>query len=132
VRVTSMRIVRVALVASLAATVLAFASSAQAIPAPPSGLREALVADGYRYLGAGAKCIRARVRVYCSGHARLRRIRVALLTGRRDAERAWFLVMLGTRAERRAFERSLDPSGRLRLVRADVWRTYLILTVTRR
>ena len=32
-------------------------------------------------------------------------------------------------AQRRSLESKLDPSGRLRILRTEVWRTYLIVTV---
>jgi hypothetical protein len=32
-------------------------------------------------------------------------------------------------ARRFSLERKLDPSGRLRILRADAWRNYLIVTV---
>jgi hypothetical protein len=107
---------------------LAVASVGHAASAPPSGLRAVLVADGYSYLGSGADCAPLRERVYCSGHARFKRARIALLMKYGKPE----LAATGLNvypAQRLSLERKLDPSGSLRILRTDVWRNYLIVTL---
>ena len=121
---------RKALLTALLGALLAatFASVAHAAPPPPSGLRAVLVADGYRYLGSGTDCAPTRDRLYCSGHAGLKRARIALLMKSGEPELAVSGMSIYP-ARRFSLERKLDPSGRLRILRADAWRNYLIVTV---
>ena len=117
-----------ALLGALVAATFGFASVAQAAPPPPSGLRAVLVAYGYRYLGSGTDCAPARDRLYCSGHAGFKRARIAQLMKSGEPQ----LTVSGMNlypARRISLERKLDPSGRLRILRADAWRSYLIVTV---
>ena len=117
-----------ALLGALVAATFGFASVAHAAPPPPNALRAVLAADGYRYLGSDAACAPTRDRLYCSGHAGLNRARIARLMKAGEPQ----LTVSGLRiypARRFSLERKLDPSGRLRILRADAWRNYLIVTV---
>jgi hypothetical protein len=113
---------------TLAVASLGFASVAQAAAAPPSGLRVALLSGGYRYLGSGAQCAPIRERVYCSGYAKVKRARFALLMKPGEPERAVIRLNVDP-AQRFALERKLDPSGRLQILYGAVWRNYLIVSV---
>ena len=117
-----------ALLGALVAATFGFASVAHAAPPPPSGLRAVLVTDGYRFLGSDTACAPTRDRLYCSGYAGLNRARIAQLMTSGEAK----LTVSGLSAypaRRFSLERKLDPSGRLRILRADAWRNYLIVTV---
>ena len=117
-----------ALLGALVAATFGFAAVAHAAPLPPNGLRAVLVADGYRYLGSDTACAPTRDRLYCSGHAGLNRARIAQLMKAGEPQ----LTVSGLSiypARRFSLERKLDPSGRLRILRADAWRNYLIVTV---
>jgi hypothetical protein len=116
------------LLAACVVASLGFASVAHAAPRPPSGLRAALESGGYRYLATGAECAPIRQRVYCSGFAKVKRARLALLMKPGEPERA--VIGLNTDpAQRFALERKLDPSGRLRILHSAAWRDYLVVTV---
>lgn len=107
---------------------LGVASVAHAAPRPPSGLRAALESGGYRYLASGAECAPIRQRVYCSGYAKVKRARFALLMKPGEPE----LAMIGLNVDpmqRASLERKLDPSGRLRILHASTWSNYLVVTV---
>jgi hypothetical protein len=117
-----------ALLGTLAVASLGFASVAQAALAPPSGLRVALLSGGYRYLGSGAQCAPIRERVYCSGYAKVKRARFALLM--KPGEPGTAVIGLNIDpAQRFSLERKLDPSGRLRILHSAVWRNYLIVSL---
>jgi hypothetical protein len=116
------------LLAALVVASLGFASVGHAAPRPPSGLRAALESGGYRYLASGAECAPIRQRVYCSGFAKVKRARFALLMKPGEPERA--VIGLKTDpAQRFSLERKLDPSGRLRILHSAAWRDYLVVTV---
>jgi hypothetical protein len=111
------------LVASLGSTSVALAA-----PRPASGLRAALESGGYRYLASGAECAPIRQLVYCSGAAKLKRARFALLMKPGEPE----LATVGLNrdlAQRFSLERKLDASGRLRILQSAAWRNYLVVTV---
>jgi hypothetical protein len=107
---------------------LGLASVAHAAPKPPSGLRAALESSGYRYLASGAGCAPVRQLVYCSGYAKLKRARFALVMKPGQPERAKVGLNVDP-AQRFSLERKLDPSGRLRILHTAAWRNYLVVTV---
>ena len=107
---------------------LGLASVAHAASKPPSGLRAALESSGYRYLASGAGCAPVRQLVYCSGYAKLKRARFALVMKPGEPERAMVGLNINP-AQRFSLERKLDPSGRLRILHSAPWRNYLVVTV---
>ena len=79
-------------------------------------------------MASGAECAPIHQRVYCSGYAKLKRARFALLMKPGEPEPAMIGLNIDP-AQRFSLERKLDPGGRLRILHSAAWRNFVVVTV---